>query len=79
VPLGHHCCLLRPMATVSSALSSELRSLLDEASATGHLHLTSFSLASIPPQVFGLTSLRRLDLSHNELRVLPDRISELTG
>ncbi|KAA0146550.1 hypothetical protein FNF27_05736 [Cafeteria roenbergensis] len=61
------------------ALSSQLRSVLLEAAATGHCNLSHTGLASVPPQVFGIPNLRRLDLSGNELRHLPDRIGDLTS
>jgi Leucine-rich repeat (LRR) protein len=64
---------------MAAALSSELRSLLAEASSTGHLYLGHMGLAAIPAQVFSVPGLRRLDLSFNELRHLPDRIAELTS
>ncbi len=78
---NRHLPSLRAMAASPSgvALSSQLRSVLLEAAATGHCNLSHTGLASVPPQVFGIPNLRRLDLSGNELRHLPDRIGELTS
>lgn len=51
----------------------------DQAKKTGILHLNDLGLTSIPPEVFQLTNLVRLDLGWNELSQLPAQIGTLTN
>ncbi len=51
----------------------------EEAKRTRTLHLNDMGLTSIPPHVFTLTSLTRLDLSENVLTSLPPEISNLSN
>lgn len=43
------------------------------------LHLSHCGLSSIPPEVFEMSDLVRLDLGHNEITEIPDEISRLTS
>ena len=42
------------------------------------MHLSHLGLTSIPPEVFEMTDLVRLDLGHNEITEIPDDIGKLT-
>lgn len=58
-------------------MSEALSTRLDQAKRTGYLCLSYMELTSIPPEVFELSELNRLDLGFNELRELPADISRL--
>ena len=51
---------------------------LQQASVTGTLHLAHAGLTQVPPEVFKLTGLVRLDLAWNDLGALPADIGKLT-
>ena len=51
---------------------------LQQASVTGTLHLAHAGLTQVPPEVFKLTGLVRLDLAWNDLEALPADIGKLT-
>lgn len=56
-----------------------LASALADAAVTGVLHLSFWGLSEVPTSVWALgPALRRLDLGHNRLTRLDDRIGELT-
>ena len=51
---------------------------LKQAGVTGALHLAHSGLTHVPPEVFKLTGLVRLDLAWNDLEALPPDIGKLT-
>lgn len=60
------------------AQSPEMLSLLDQARRTRALHLTDMCLTAVPPVVWTLTDLVRLDLGNNSLTELPDDVAKMT-
>ena len=53
--------------------------LLEQAKVVRSLHLSHRYMTHVPPQVWGLTELERLDLSNNSIDELPPDISKLTN
>lgn len=58
-------------------MSMPLSTRYEQARRTGCLHLSHCGLDKIPPEVFEMTDLVRLDLGWNELTEIPDEIAEL--
>jgi len=63
---------------MAGTISPELQAIVDTASRTRVLHLTNRSLTQVPPVVWTLTNLVRLDLGGNCLKRLPDDLAKLT-
>jgi len=72
--LGHRVQVF-PMSLDAPGLPFALR--YKQAAKTGVLSLSCTGISRIPPEVFQMTELNRLDLGHNEITEIPDEISNL--
>ena len=72
-----------PNASLSTSKKNknhdEIQTRIKQAETTNSLHLSSLNIDYIFSSVFSLTSLQRLDLSHNNLVRINDKIGVLEG